>query len=182
MSDCKRQSAFRSRHISLLDQELNNPRARQDEQFGLTKGKICMNAKSRMQSSITHGIRLMSLSLLSVMLITTSSAQLSSKTPKQQMSKKEVKALLSSAKTAKDHQALATYFAQQAQTFEKKSHIYEAKCVMVAEYPSHYQTKYPSEYDYCRFWTQYYALKSKTAENAARLQEQLANSLADGKQ
>lgn len=181
MSDCKRQSAFCGCRISLLGQELNNPRARQDEQFSRTR-EICMNAKSRMQSSITHGIRLMSLSLLSVMLITTSSAQLSSETPKQQMSKKEVKALLSSAKTAKDHQALAAYFAQQAQIFEKKSHKYQARCVIVAEYPSHYQTKYPSEYDYCRFWTQYYALKSRATENAARLQEQLANGLADGKQ
>ena len=125
---------------------------------------------------------MMSLPLLSVMLVTSSSAQLSSETQKQQMSKKEVKALISSAKTAKDHHALAAYFAQQAQMFEKKSHKYQARCVIVAEYPSHYQTKYPSEYDYCRFWTQYYALKSRTAENAATLQEQLANSLADGKQ
>ena len=125
---------------------------------------------------------MMSLPLLSVMLVTSSSAQLSSETQKQQMSKKEVKALISSAKTAKDHHVLAAYFAQQAQMFEKKSHKYQARCVIVAEYPSHYQTKYPSEYDYCRFWTQYYALKSRTAENAATLQEQLANSLADGKQ
>ena len=125
---------------------------------------------------------MMSLPLLSVMLVTGSSAHLSSETQKQQMSKKEVKALISSAKTAKDHHALTAYFAQQAQMFEKKSHKYQARCVIVAEYPSHYQTKYPSEYDYCRFWAQYYALKSRTAENAAMLQEQLANSLTDGKQ
>ena len=140
-----------------------------------------MNVESRMQSSMTHGTRLMSLPLLALILVASSSAQLSSEIAKRQMSKKEVKALISNAKTAKDHQEIAAYFAQQAQIFEQKSREYQAKCAEVAEYPMKYNTKYPSEYDHCRFWAQHYALKSREAENAAKLHEQIASGLAHEK-
>ncbi len=108
-------------------------------------------------------------------------AQLSSETPQRQMSKKEIKTLIANAKTAKDHQEIATYFAQQGQIFDKKSREYQGKCVIVAEHPMNYKTKYPSAYDDCRFWGQYYALKFREAENARKLHEQLANGLAEGK-
>jgi len=44
-----------------------------------------------------------------------------------------------------------------------------------------YKTKYPSASDDCRFWAQYYELKSRNTEKAAIVQEQLAKSLQDGK-
>ena len=140
-----------------------------------------MKADSPIEKSITRAARVMSLLLLTFVLIASASPQRSSETPKHQMSKKELKILLSSAKTAKDHQQIAAYFAQQAQIFEKKSGEYKARCEDVAEYPMKYNTKYPSEYDHCRFWAQYYASKSRDAEKTATLHEQLANGLLDGK-
>ncbi|MHB8302784.1 MAG: hypothetical protein ACYDC6_08125 [Acidobacteriaceae bacterium] len=55
MSDCKRPSAFCGCHISLLGQALNNPRARQGEQFSPTK-EICMDAESRLQEQLANGL------------------------------------------------------------------------------------------------------------------------------
>jgi hypothetical protein len=49
------------------------------------------------------------------------SAQLSSETPQHQLSKKELKALVANARTAKDHQNLATYFERQAQILARKA-------------------------------------------------------------
>jgi len=109
------------------------------------------------------------------------SAQLSSETPQHQLSKKELKVLVANARTAKDHQELATYFAQQAQVFDKKRREYQATCVLVAEHPMNYKTKYPSAYDDCQFWQQYYGAKSRKAENEAKLHEQLAIRLTDEK-
>ena len=139
-----------------------------------------MKVDSRIEKSMTRAKRVMRFLLLSLILTASASAQLSSEAPKHQMSKKQLKVLLSSAQTAKDHQQIAAYFAQQAQIFEKKSGEYKARCEDVAEYPMKYNTKYPSEYDHCRFWAQYYASKSRDAEKTATLHEQLANGLLDG--
>jgi hypothetical protein len=139
------------------------------------------NLELRIQSGMTYGTHMMSVPLLAVILVPTSSAQLSTEAPEHQMSKKEVKVPISNAKTAKDHQEIVTYFAQQGQMFDKKSREYQDKCVIVAEHPMNYKTKYPSAYDDCRFWGQYYALKFREAENARKLHEQLANGLAEGK-
>src|SRR5258705_2116398 len=62
------------------------------------------------------------------------SSQLSSETPQHQLSKKELKSLVANARTAKDHQNLATYF-------DEKSREYQATCVLVAEHPMNYKTK-----------------------------------------
>ena len=110
------------------------------------------------------------------------SAQLSSETPQHQLSKKELKALVAKARTAKDHQNLATYFERQTQIFDEKSREYQATCVLVAEHPMNYKTTYPSAYDDCRFWQQYFEAKSRKADNEAKLHEQLAIRLPDGKQ
>lgn len=97
-----------------------------------------------------------------------------------QMSKREVKTLIRNAKTSEDHRKIASYFARQAQIFAKESHEYQAQCVLVAAYPMKYKTKYPSAYDDCRFWEQHFAAKSKEAEAAAKLHEQLAIRLSEG--
>jgi hypothetical protein len=138
-----------------------------------------MTVESRMQSIINHGTSLMCLPLLALILIASSAAQRPSETRKPHMSKNELKTLLSKAKTAEDHQEIATCFAQQAQTFVKKSREYQARCAEVAEHPMNYPSKYPSEYDRCRFLEQYYALKSSEAEKKANLHEQLAKALRD---
>jgi len=54
------------------------------------------------------------------------SAQFSPEIPQHQLSKKELKTLVANAKTAKDHQNLATYFERQAQIFARKSREYQA--------------------------------------------------------
>lgn len=138
-----------------------------------------MKVESRIQSIVNHGTSLMCLPLLTLILMASSPAQQPSETPNPHMSKNELKTLLSNAKTAKDHQEIATYFAQQAQAFVKKSREYQARCAEVAEHPMNYPSKYPSEYDRCRFWEQYYALKSSEAEKKANLHEQLAKALRD---
>jgi hypothetical protein len=79
-------------------------------------------------------------------------------------SKREIRALIANAKTAQDHQAIADYFTQQADVFEKKSSEHEARCGLVAEHPMNYGTKYPSAYDDCHFWVQYYAAHQEELE------------------
>ena len=129
-----------------------------------------------------HSLSLQSRSVSDHLSQTEKSAQLSSETPQHQLSKKELKTLVANARTAKDHQNLATYFERQAQIFDEKSCEYQTTCVLVAEHPMNYKTTYPSAYDDCRFWQQYFEAKSRKADIEARLHEQLAIRLPDGKQ
>jgi hypothetical protein len=124
----------------------------------------------------------MSFLLVSIALVTAAFAQLPSEGKKHGISKKELKVLLSTAKTAEDHQELADYFAQQAREFQRKSREYEVHCAEVAKYPMNYKTKYPSEYDHCRFWAERYELQSKEAESKVKLHEQLAKELTQKQQ
>jgi hypothetical protein len=110
------------------------------------------------------------------------SAHLSSETPQHQLSKKELKALVANARTAKGQQNLATYFERQSQIFDEKSREYHAGCVLAAEHPLNLKTKYPSAYGDCQFWQQYYWAKSRKPENEAKLHQQLAIRLAGEKQ
>ncbi|QNI30872.1 hypothetical protein H7849_17350 [Alloacidobacterium dinghuense] len=96
-----------------------------------------------------------------------------------QMSKREVKTLIRSAKTSDDHREIASYFARQAQIFAKESNEYQVQSDLIAANPAKYKTNYPSAYDQSRFWEQYFATKSREAATAANLHEQLARSLAE---
>lgn len=114
--------------------------------------------------------------------VASSSAQDTSEAPEHPVSKREIRAMIANAKTAQDHQAIADYFAQQADLFEKKSSEHEARCAPIAEHPMNYKTKYPSAYDGCHFWVQHYAAQSTKARNTAELHRQLAITLVDGTQ
>lgn len=140
-----------------------------------------MKEKGIIQLLINHAMRLMASQILTAIILAGFSAQLISETPKQKISKKEIKALTASATTVTDHERLANYYATQRQHFAEKRREYEARCVEVAAHPANFKTKYPSAYDDCRFWSQYYELKARDAEKAADVQEQLAASLRDGK-
>jgi hypothetical protein len=96
-----------------------------------------------------------------------------------QMSKREVKILIRNAKTSDDHRKIASHFARQAQIFAKESYEYQVRSALVAAHPTNYKTKYPSAYDDARFWEQYFAAKSREAETAANLHEQLALCLTE---
>jgi len=110
------------------------------------------------------------------------SAQYTSEVPEHAVSKREIRDMIAKAKTAQDHQALADYFTQQADVFEKKSSEHEARCALIAEHPTNYKTKYPSEYDDCHFWEQYYTAQLGKARNTAELHRHLKVALVDGKQ
>lgn len=69
-----------------------------------------------------------------------SSAQDTSEAPEHPVSKREIRAMIPNAKTAQDHQAIADYFAQQADLLEKKSSEHEARCALIAEHPMNYKT------------------------------------------
>jgi len=109
-------------------------------------------------------------------------AQPTSEAPEHPVSKRETRAMIANAKTAQDHQAIADYFIQQADVFEKKSSEHEARCALVAEHPMNYGTKYPSAYDDCHFWVQYYAAQSGKARKTAELHRQLEGTLVHGEQ
>ena len=96
-----------------------------------------------------------------------------------QMSKREVKTLIRNAKTSDDHSKIEGFFARQAQIFAKESYEYQVRSALIAANPAGYKTKYPSAYDDARFWAQYFAAKSREAETAANLHEQLALSLTE---
>ena len=94
-------------------------------------------------------------------------------TPK--MSKKEVKALIASAKTAADHQKLATYYRQEAAVLQEKQQEHEEEAAEYFKNPSsHPVPKYPTLGQHCRDLAANYKMTAQKAQKLAELHESLA--------
>jgi hypothetical protein len=91
------------------------------------------------------------------------------------LSKKQLKALIASAKTPADHEAIAAYYHAKAQHFWAK---YQKEEAALAEYyrnPFRYSSKYPTVGDMDRRLAESYELSAERAVALEEMQEQLAH-------
>lgn len=94
-------------------------------------------------------------------------------THQENLNRKELKALIASAKTPADHERIAAYYRAEAQRLEGKYREHEED---LAEYknPLRYPSKYPTMGDHCRSLADYYQMAAKRATALAEMHESLA--------
>jgi hypothetical protein len=99
--------------------------------------------------------------------------------PKPVMSKKEVKALIQTAKTPEDHMKLARYYHYEANQLEAEVKDHEEMAKEYFRVPGSRPTlKYPSMSAHCRDLSAYYAQAAKKAEQMAVMHEEMAKDAA----
>ena len=94
-----------------------------------------------------------------------------------QYSRKHLRALLSSARTAQDHQMLAAYFHGQEDRFRAKEASQRQALSEYLENPTKYPSKYPTRGDVAKDLATYYGMEASKASVRAAEQEQLAKGL-----
>jgi len=91
------------------------------------------------------------------------------------MSKKQVQALIQSATSAKDHQALSAYYRFEAQQLRQQAAQHEA---MGAEYERNPAKaplpKYPTMAQHCKDWAENYRQSAKKADLLAEMHAEMA--------
>ena len=91
------------------------------------------------------------------------------------LSKKQLKALIASAKTPADHEAIAAYYHAKAQHFWAKYRKEEAALAEYYRNPLRYSSKYPTVGDMDRRLAESYELSAERAVALEEMQEQLAH-------
>jgi hypothetical protein len=93
----------------------------------------------------------------------------------QTLTKKELKALIASAKTAADHELIAEYYHSEAKRLEAKQQEHEQE---LAEYYNDHSIYHPSKYptwaDHCRGLAAHYKIAAAKATAQADMHERLA--------
>ena len=93
----------------------------------------------------------------------------------QTLTKKELKALIASAKTPADHELIAEHYRFEAKRLAAKQQEHERQ---LAEYYSDYSTYHPSKYptwaDHCRGLAAHYKISAAKATAQADMHERLA--------
>ena len=92
----------------------------------------------------------------------------------QTLTKKELKALTASAKTAADHKRLGEYYRSEAKRLEAKQREHEQELAEYYENPVRFPSKYPTMGDHCRSLTAYYRMAASKANAQADIHERLA--------
>lgn len=90
------------------------------------------------------------------------------------LTRKELKALIASAKTAADHQRIAAYYRAKARQLEVKHREHEEDLAEYYRNPSRYLSKYPTMGDHCRGLATYYKMAAERATTLAQMHERLA--------
>lgn len=114
--------------------------------------------------------------LIGLMLLGSFSA--SGQEQKDKLSKKELKALIATAKTPEDHFRIAAYYRAQANDYlaRQKEHLADEE-----EYnsnPQKYPTKYPTPAQHCRDWAYNDGQSAKKALALAEMHEAMARDAA----
>ena len=92
----------------------------------------------------------------------------------QKLSRKEVKTLIATAKTASDHERLAAYYRDEAASLTAEESEHEEELKEYYANSSRYPGKYPSIGDHCRELAGYYKMAAHTALVMADVHGQLA--------
>jgi septal ring factor EnvC (AmiA/AmiB activator) len=93
------------------------------------------------------------------------------------LSKKELKALLTTAKTPADHQRIAAYYRSNAQRLTAKALEFSAEADRLATQPATIESKQGISCNctsHYRYWSKQYAQEAKESETLAAAQEQLS--------
>lgn len=90
------------------------------------------------------------------------------------LGKKEVKALIASAKTPGDHEQLAAYYRGEAEGLTAEQREHEEELQEYYKNSSRYPGKYPTMGDHCRSLAGYYGKAAQKALALADMHEQLA--------
>lgn len=126
------------------------------------------------RNSMRPDRRKMSLLLLSSVTagLLSSHARAEGQTPS--LTKKEVKALIATAKTPEDHRRLAAYYHSEAVDLAAKQQEHEEELQEYFKNSSRYSSKYPTMGDHCRGLAGYYGYAAKKAQTLADMHEGLA--------
>jgi hypothetical protein len=101
-------------------------------------------------------------------------------TPPRTLTKKELKVLLATAKTAADHQKIASYYRGEAERLAAKARYHEEMAAQYLNSPLPFEGKFPYGtigLSHCRQWTQTYKAKAQEAESLALLHEEMAQAV-----
>ncbi|MBZ5678753.1 MAG: hypothetical protein LAO24_01465 [Acidobacteriia bacterium] len=93
------------------------------------------------------------------------------------LSKKELKALLTTAKTPADHQRIAAYYRSKAQRLTAKALEFSAEADRLATQPATIESKQGISCNctsHYRYWSKQYAQEARDSEALAAQQEQLS--------
>ncbi len=92
----------------------------------------------------------------------------------EKLTKKELKALIASAKTPADHERLAAYYSAEAQDLEAKHQEHEEDLAEYYKNTLRYPSKYPTMGDHCRSLASYYKMAAEQASELADMHKKLA--------
>lgn len=92
----------------------------------------------------------------------------------EKLNRKELRVLITSAKTPADHQRIAAYYRAEAQHLEAKHQEHEEDLAEYYKNPSRYASKYPTMGDHCRSLAAYYKMAAQRAATLAEMHEKLA--------
>ncbi len=90
------------------------------------------------------------------------------------LTRKELKGLIASAKTPADHERIAAYYRAEAQRFEGKYREHEEELAEYYKNPWGYPSKYPTRGDHCRSLASHYKMAAERAIAFAEMHEKLA--------
>lgn len=90
------------------------------------------------------------------------------------LSKSELKALLTTAKTPAEHRAIAAYYEQRAKDLTAESAEHQAMAEQFAKQPATIESKQGIGASHCRRFAQIYAIEAKEAANRAAEHEAMA--------
>lgn len=117
-------------------------------------------------------LTIVSLVLLSCALVVGAAAEASPS-----LSKKELKTLLATANTPADHQRIAAYYRSKAQRLTAKAQEFSAQADYLATQPATVESKQGISCNctsHYRYWSKQYAQEAKKSETLAAQQEQLS--------
>ncbi len=92
----------------------------------------------------------------------------------EKLTRKELKALIGSAKTPADHERIAAYYRSEAQMLEAKHREHEEDLDEYYKNSIRYPSKYPTMGDHCRSLASYYKMAAERATTLADMHEKLA--------
>jgi hypothetical protein len=90
------------------------------------------------------------------------------------LTRKELRALIASAKTPADHERIAAYYRAEAQHLAAKHREHEEDLAEYYKNPSRYPSKYPTMGDHCRSLASYYKMAAERASTLADMHEKVA--------
>ena len=92
----------------------------------------------------------------------------------EKLPRKELKALIASAKTTADHERIAAHYRREAQNLEVKQREHEEDLAEYYRNTLRYPSKYPTLGDHCRSLAGYYKMAAQRAAALAEMHAQLA--------